>query len=450
MVIQDDETILHEAMGFADRESGRPLERNSLFRIRSMSKPMIGTAILMLAEEGRLSVNDRVADHLESFDNERSRDVRIRELLTHTSGLGNHGSEDIGLPKYADEYDSLAELVRDIGAIGPQFPRGEFRYSDSGSATLAQVVASISGMPIEEFFRRRLFEPLGMSDTYTHFDPDSTWAGRLSSTYRWAPETQDFDRYWSPEQQQRYRYFRGMGGVYSTPRDYARFVAMWMDAATGQETGLISPATAVPALEPEPGRRYRFQWTVPDAPPRSGLPPSFMHGGSDNTLAIGIPEERTQILVFTQSRSLPVFSWVLGTVARTSAWADFVPSEYRRGTSRSATFPTVARLADSTAVGFVGRFRSPAGDSSPALTATVWGSGSQLHMRLDPEGIWGQAMRDLVYLGEDQFALGRVFNGRLYDYFPEDGVIEFIRSEDDASVAALRFRGRGFSRADME
>ena len=97
MVVKDGAAVLHESVGWSDRERGLPLRRNSIFRIRSMTKPLLGTAVLMLMEDGELSLDDPVAQYLPSFDNDRSRSITIRQLLTHTSGLGNHGEEDICL-----------------------------------------------------------------------------------------------------------------------------------------------------------------------------------------------------------------------------------------------------------------------------------------------------------------------------------------------------------------
>lgn len=86
VVIKNGKIVLHEASGWSDRERRIPLERNSIYRIRSMTKPFIGTAVLMLAEGGRLSLDDTVATYIRSFNNDRSRDITIRQLLTHTAG----------------------------------------------------------------------------------------------------------------------------------------------------------------------------------------------------------------------------------------------------------------------------------------------------------------------------------------------------------------------------
>ena len=87
MVARRGVIVLHEALGWRHEAYQLPMEADTLFRMASNTKPVIGTAVLILQEEGRLSLDDRAAAHLESFDNDRSRDITIRQLLSHSSGL---------------------------------------------------------------------------------------------------------------------------------------------------------------------------------------------------------------------------------------------------------------------------------------------------------------------------------------------------------------------------
>lgn len=87
MVARRGVIVLHEAVGWRHEAYRLPMERDTLFRMASNTKPVIGTAVLILQEEGRLSLDERAARYLESFDNNRSRDITIRQLLSHASGL---------------------------------------------------------------------------------------------------------------------------------------------------------------------------------------------------------------------------------------------------------------------------------------------------------------------------------------------------------------------------
>ena len=151
-----------------------------------------------------------------------------------------------------------------------------------------------------------------MKDTYFHCAPDSPWASRVSSTY--VRRNGQLGKYWGPSQAQKVPYFRGSGGIYSTPRDYARFLAAWMDYGVVGELQLLPQKLVVAALTSNPmslragePRHYARHWEVL-GPPRTadailetGLP-IFGHSGSDGTVALASPEQDLIVLYFTQSR----------------------------------------------------------------------------------------------------------------------------------------------------
>jgi CubicO group peptidase (beta-lactamase class C family) len=296
LVVKDRRIAWHVAMGWSDREEERPLRRNSIYRMRSMTKPFVGTAVLMLAEEGRLDLDDRAADHLPSFDNERSGTITIRQLLTHGAGFEQTG--------FAPEYwaqPNLREAIRSVGEEGPPNPPGErYRYADRSSATLGAIVAELTGQPVEEFIRGRILQPVGLHDTHAHFAPDSAWAGRMNSTY--SLQGRRLDRYWDNTQMQQTPWFRASGGLYSTVFDYARWLEVWMDRGAFHEGRLLSEETVAEALTPGFTEGYGLHWELfPGPPDQRGLP-AFGHGGSDGTFAIAYPALDAMILFFTQSR----------------------------------------------------------------------------------------------------------------------------------------------------
>ena len=300
LVAQHGKTVFHEVYGWDDREEGRLLERNSIFRLRSMTKPIVGTAVMMLAEDGKLGLDDTVAQYLPSFENDRSRSITIRQLLTHTSGLGDHGRNDIGLSKKrASGFESLRALVDEIGEIGPAGSAGDFHYSDSGSSTLGAIVAEVSGMPVERFIHERILQPLGMTDTYSRFEPDVPWAKRMNSTYEMSQGSCDFEKYWDRSMAQTFKYFRASGGLYSTTGDYMRLMSMWMNRGVHADKRLLSEATVDAALTPYIDEGYGMHWSIDVSRMMNGLPAEFGHGGTDGTLAMAFPELET-IVLFTR------------------------------------------------------------------------------------------------------------------------------------------------------
>ena len=117
LVIRHDKVVLHEAVGWNDREKNIPMEVGNIVQMRSMTKPLTGTAVLMLMEEGRLLLDDKVSQYLPSFDNPRSKDITIYQLLTHTSGLPGHNFFEVsrGLSSQSKRYASLREEVDNLG-----------------------------------------------------------------------------------------------------------------------------------------------------------------------------------------------------------------------------------------------------------------------------------------------------------------------------------------------
>ncbi len=174
LVARNGRVTSFEATGFRDIRQNLPMEKNTLFRIASMTKPFSAAAIMMLVEEGKLQLDDPVENYLPEFHNmwmvsEKSsekmllvqpgRKITIRDILTHTSGLA-------ALPG-AVKVKSIAEYVHVISQLPLQFEPGtEWRYGGSGVTAAARIVEVLSGMPYEEFLKKRIFIPLGMNNTY--------------------------------------------------------------------------------------------------------------------------------------------------------------------------------------------------------------------------------------------------------------------------------------------
>ena len=126
MLVKNERIVLHEAVGWDDPVRGLGLDRNSIYRIRSMTKPFVGTSILLLVAEGLLDLGDSVRTYVPAFDNERSRDIIIRQLLTHTAGYVQGG-----WPSTFSHFSSLREAVDAVGQMGPHEPPGDgYVYSD--------------------------------------------------------------------------------------------------------------------------------------------------------------------------------------------------------------------------------------------------------------------------------------------------------------------------------
>lgn len=196
VVGRKDGVVYHEAVGNGTIDPKSPMAKDALFRIASMTKPVTAVAVMILADEGKLSVDDRVEKHLPEFKGQKlmaqgadgkpvlvapPRPITLRDLLTHTSGLPG------GYPKeYADVYQkrnhTLAETTAAIAHEPLRFEPGtKWAYCNSGIDTLGRIVEVVSGQRYEDFLKDRIFEPLDMHDTT--FYPTPNQRKRLATLY---------------------------------------------------------------------------------------------------------------------------------------------------------------------------------------------------------------------------------------------------------------------------
>ncbi len=180
--------IVHfEAAGYQDAESRQPMAKDTIFQIMSMTKPMVATAIMMLAEDGKVALTDPVEKYLPEFRGQMvvaerladgsqrvkkaARPISVRDLMTHTSGMISNPPPGLdGLYQRMDR--SLADAVLVYSQTPLEFePGSEWRYSNPGIATLGRIVEVAADQPFEKFMADRLWTPMGMKDTFL-FPPE--------------------------------------------------------------------------------------------------------------------------------------------------------------------------------------------------------------------------------------------------------------------------------------
>jgi CubicO group peptidase (beta-lactamase class C family) len=214
-VTQDGDTLFEGTYGYADLDKRAPVERNTAFRLASVSKQFAAMAVMMLAEDGALSVDDPIGRYVPELAGYK--DIKIRHLLLHTSGL----------PDYYDEIDTAGGMPTNHDAavlLGKMarvaFPAGErYEYSNPGYDMLAPIVAGASGMPFGEFVETRIFAPLGMSGSRVYDERKPLIPNRA---YAYARSSDGF----VPEDYDPLNIIVGSGGIYASLAD----LALW-DAA---------------------------------------------------------------------------------------------------------------------------------------------------------------------------------------------------------------------------
>ncbi len=316
LVVKNRRTVLHEYFGHADREEELQWDGKTICNIRSMTKCLTGAALQILVDREEVSIDDYVVDYLPGFDTDKARDITIRQVLTHRAGLPL-----TILQQSLDEYPNLESMANAVGRRGPdRKPGSRFWYSDSGTDVVGAIVEIISEQTLDEFIRAELLEPLGMRDSFYYLDGEDPRRERIGSLYLGSPGK--WSRYFDPSERPFYPYAWGSQTLYSTPLDYARFLAMWMDGGKWNTRQILSPAAVERTLTPVSemsmlGSSARFptsfqglevmygQMSVLHTPLSSqGEGPAVIigHSGSDGTIAWAWPKRDLMILFFTQSR----------------------------------------------------------------------------------------------------------------------------------------------------
>jgi CubicO group peptidase (beta-lactamase class C family) len=257
-----------EAQGLMDIETNKPMAKDAIFRIASMTKPVVGVAILMMIEEGKVRLSDPVSRFIPEFKELKvavaqpgqgqaggrgaapeprfytvpaEREITIRDLLTHTSGLVSGGISASEAAKIQRKPgDTLADYLPRLGQVPLAFqPGSRWTYSPgAGFDTLGRVVEIVSGQNLDQFLRQRIFEPLGMKDTF--FNISDAQRSRAATMYQ--RTTNGLQK--SPNQPgASTTYFSGGGGLSSTADDYAKFAQMLVNGGQLNGKRLLSPRT---------------------------------------------------------------------------------------------------------------------------------------------------------------------------------------------------------------
>lgn len=258
--------VWHEAQGFSNPIDKTPMRKDAIFRVMSSSKPVTVTAVLTLVDQGKLSLEDKVSKYIPSFANPRvaisppgnkdpaqvkivpaARELIIRDLLTHTSGITSVG--DKMMPGPASLVNTIERLPGDtlesyIPRIGPavlQFqPGSKFSYSPLDALdTALYIVQLVSGRPADVYMQERIFAPLEMIDTY--YNVPVAKQSRIVDIYtskdgKW----QTVDHLLGPGP---YKYISGGGGIFSTVHDFMNFELMLLNRGSFNGQRILRPET---------------------------------------------------------------------------------------------------------------------------------------------------------------------------------------------------------------
>ena len=318
-LVASPDKILHlDAVGRADLAADTPVKTDSIFWIASMTKPITGVAVMMMADEGKLTLDDPISKHIPELANLKTSDgkehaVTIRHLLTHTSGMGEATADESKAAK------TLAEIIPAYAKKPLAFaPGSQWRYCQSSINTAARIVEIVSGQPFDRFLEERLIGPLGMKDTTFYLT--EAQLPRLVKTYRKEQNTlkpgENFILHGKPPTS-RDRFPAANGGLFSTAPDYARFCQMLLNNGSLDGKQYLKPETiktltSLHTADLKTGFTPGNGWAIgfclirePQGPSAALSPNSFGHGGAHGTQAWIDPIKKRAYILMVQRANFP-------------------------------------------------------------------------------------------------------------------------------------------------
>lgn len=328
IIVKDNQVAYYKGFGYADEATKKAMPANAIYRIMSQTKAITSLAIMQLFEQGKISLDQSVSSLIPSFKNPKvlkefnskdssytstpaKREVTIRDLLTHTSGIDYTA---IGTPKMSAIYSkagipsglgefntSLLAQMKVLGSLPLLHEPGEKFTYGLNTDLLGCIVEIVSGLSLEAYCQKNIFDPLGMKDTY--FNVPATKAARLPTVYtenddhkiiEWSPTFRNINPNYPLMPKS---YFSGGAGLSSTAYDYAIFLQMLLNGGKYNGKQIIAPRTA--EIMTSPQLDFKF------------------NGQDDFSLGFMITSEKSANLNFRNKGS---FSW--GGYYGTSYWAD--------------------------------------------------------------------------------------------------------------------------------
>lgn len=326
MLVANRDRVLHlSAIGQSDLARARAMRTDDLFWIASMTKPITAVCVAILADEKRLAYDEAVEKYLPEFGQQwvmeeqdparrvlkrAERPITIRELLTHTSGMGNY--------VVTEPHWTLAEMTKVAAREPLRFPPGSrWGYSTAGIDALGRLVEVVSGMSFSDFLRRRVLEPLGMTETTWWLTPEQE--GRFARNYRRNVQTGRLEEttisyLYGGATTDRARPPLGGAGLFSTAADLAKFYQMLLNGGELAGKRILQPGTVaemtrnqIGSLAARPGIVWGLGFNVVVDPASMAAnatltPGSFGHGGAHGTNSWADPT-RGLIYVFMIQRA---------------------------------------------------------------------------------------------------------------------------------------------------
>ena len=313
LVARNGSIVHREATGWADVEKQIPMQKDSLFQIASMTKPITATALMILIDRGKVQLDDPVGRYLPEFQGitvkgqPLTTPVTVKHLLTHTSGLtGSQRTEA-----------TLQATVEQIAKGGLSFQPGERWNYSPGLTVCGRIIEVVANMPYEQFLQKEIFEPLGMVDTT--FVPSEAQRARLAKAYQRTNDgklTSGGGASWLIEDSG-VRAPNPSGGLYSTAGDLVRFYQMVLNGGElcgrrilSEEAVRLMTSVQTDDLQTgfTPGNGWGLGWCIvrnPQGVTEMLSPGTFGHGGAFGTQGWIDPQRKMIFVLLVQRTNFP-------------------------------------------------------------------------------------------------------------------------------------------------
>jgi CubicO group peptidase (beta-lactamase class C family) len=346
LIARNGKLVMFDSFGFRDKDAKAPMTNDTIFRIASMTKPIVSVAAIMLMEEGKLTLADPVSRHIPAFADTKvavekkngdgtveyvqepqTRPMTVQDLLRHTSGL-TYGA--VGANKFKQSYLDLnvndrsqttAEMADKLAKLSLVYQPGTTWEYSMSTDVLGRVVEVASGMPLDKFIEERITKPLKMGDT--GFEVGADKKARGARPMKEGPKNEVPS---IPDVAEKFTWRSGGGGMVSTAADYARFLQMFANGGQLDGVRLISrksidlmTADALPPDVKMGADMWRFEALEPSARmgqgfglgfavrtdqgrnPLPGSPGDYYWGGAYGTYFWHDPRERLYVVFMMQS-----------------------------------------------------------------------------------------------------------------------------------------------------
>ncbi len=342
LVARKGKIVYYKAFGQSDGETGKASHISDIFRIASQSKAITSTAVMMLWEEGKFRLDDPISKFIPEFKNPQvlknfyysdtsytttpaTREITIRDLLSHNSGIGYgiiDGDERIRMiyekagitDLFTTEKITIAESVTKLAKLPLHHSPGERNTYSEGLDVLGYFIEIVSGMPFDEFLRKRLFDPLGMNDTWFYL-PNKLSDRLVRVQYKVDGQWKNYpETFYDPEYPIKgaKTFFSGGAGLSSTVKDYATFLQMYLNGGELNGTRILSRTTVNTILsnhyadlfegrDSYYGLAFGVLTEQGAAKGGRGSAGTFDWGGYFNTQYFADPEEQLIGLIFKQT-----------------------------------------------------------------------------------------------------------------------------------------------------